>query len=351
MKDIKLLIVDDSETETALLKLIFESQPDMKVIGCAKNGNEAVKLTELLKPDLVTMDILMPEMDGYEATRQIMAQCPTPIVMISSKINNEILKATFQALEAGALSILEKPANFNSPDFAKARQYIIDTVRNMSEIKVIKRRFHVKNYNKKFISKTDLKYRGEYEVVAIGSSVGGPQVLKSILSKLPAQFPVPIVIVQHMAYGYIDGFAQWLNKNVELNIKNAENQELLKPGTVYFAPDNFHTAIDRVQGKLIIKLVKGNPISGFCPSATFLLQSVAKVCGKNAIGALLTGMGNDGAQGLLELKQNKGHTFTQDPESAVVFGMAGVAQSLGAVDKIVELDHIPEYLIKITHKM
>lgn len=343
---INILIVDDSETETLLLKELFEAEKDMRVIGYAKNGEEAVKLNTKLKPDIITMDIIMPVMNGVEATRLIMSQNPVPIVIISSAANEELVKTTFSALDAGAVSVLEKPENITSALFEHQRKRIIDTVRNMSQIKVIKRRFHVTS--KKSPPVLPSKIMPDYiEIIAIGVSVGGPQALKTICSRLPPQFPIPIVIVQHMTQGFITGFTHWLDKNCDLTVKLAENNETLSNGTIYFAPDSYHLKIRRVQGKLTSILVKSPPVSGFCPSATVLLQSVAEVSRQHALGILLTGMGSDGAEGLLELKMAKGHTIIQDKESAVVFGMAGVAQSLNAVDKIIPLDKIADYLIKI----
>lgn len=343
---IKILIVDDSETEMAILKYIFESEKDIKIVGYARNGQEAVKLANLLKPNLITMDVLMPIMDGIEATRTIMSQNPIPIVVISTKTNDDTLKIAFQALEAGALSVLQKPININSPNFKNERRRIIDAVRSMAEIKVVKKRFHTASKKQNTVPNIDVSYRN-YELLAIGTSVGGPQALNIILSKLSADFPIPVVVVQHMSLGFIEGFTKWLNANAALTIKIAENQEVLKNGVVYFAPDNYHLVINRLNKDLIAKLVKMEPVSGFCPSITVLLSSVAKTCGKNAIGVLLTGMGSDGAQGLLELKNAKAHTFIQDSKSSIVFGMAGIAQSLGAVDKVIELDQIANYLTNL----
>jgi two-component system chemotaxis response regulator CheB len=345
---INILIVDDSETEIMILKELFSKEKDFRVIGIAKNGKEAIRLAEFLKPNLITMDIQMPIMDGIEAIRMIMSHHPIPIVVISSKLNDASLKATFQAFEAGALSVLEKPGNISSPSFKNEKRKIIDTLRSMAEIKVIKRRFYAKDKKPLIFPKSVSETNNVYELIVIGSSVGGPQALKNILEKLPSNFPIPIVIVQHMAQGFIHGFAKWLNENTKLNVKPAKNNDILKKGHVYFAPDNFHLEIARSQDALIAKLIKGKPITGFCPSITALFQSVAKACGKNTIGILLTGMGSDGAKGMVELKQANAHTFIQDKESAVVFGMAGVAQSLGAVDKIIELDQIADYLMKIT---
>lgn len=340
---IKILIVDDSETERTILKNIFQSETDITVVGYAKNGKEAVEMTAALKPDLITMDIHMPFMDGIEAIRHIMSQNPTPIVVISSTVNDTELNTTFKALAAGALSVLAKPTDIRSSDFAASKNNLLEVVRSMAEIKVIKRRF-VTHSLPKVIVPTEALSPACYQIVAIGTSVGGPQVLKKILSALPADFPVPIVIVQHMTYGFIQGFVKWLNNNIALNVKNAEQDEVLQNGTVYFAPDAYHLEICNQQGKLTANLTTGHPESGFRPSATVLLNSVAKTCGKHAIGILLTGMGNDGAKGLLALKQAQGHTLIQDPDSAVVFGMAGVAQSLGAVDKVIDVDQFADYL-------
>lgn len=346
---IKILIADDSATETALLKSMFEAENDMQVIGCARNGKEAVELAAKLKPDLITMDIHMPIINGFEATQLIMMNNPVPIVVISSTLDDQNMNSTFLALEAGAVSVIEKPINALQPNFKSERKRMIDMIRAMAEIKVIKRKFKTSNINLLPLTAAKLDYKhSNYEVIAIGASVGGPQVLKNILSKLPADFPVPIAIVQHMTVGFIEGFCQWLNKQCNLAVKCVENQEILKPGTVYFAPENLHFKIIRANNSLIASLHHYEPVSGFCPSITVLLQSVANACDKRAIGILLTGMGSDGAQGLLEIKQKKGHTLVQDPKSSIVYGMAKVADSIGAVDKIIDIDQLVNYLVTIT---
>ena len=345
---IKILIVDDSPTETALLKYLFGAQKDMEVIGTATNGEDAITMTKQLNPDIITMDIQMPILNGFEATRAIMAEHPTPIVVISSALSDPTMNTTFKAMEAGALSVLKKPHPATDGKYAEEHQRIIDTVRSMSEIKVVKRRFHVNKQHKLHVNtpKSEFISRANFEILAIGASVGGPQALRVVLEKLPADFPVPIVIVQHMTQGFIGGFTHWLNNNVALTIKSATENEILKPGHVYFAPDHFHLEVKRQQGKLIAHLVKKPPVAGFCPSATVLIESVAKVCGKRGLGLLLTGMGTDGAHGLLELKKVGGHTLIQDKDSAVVFGMAGTAKDLDAVDLVIELPQISEYLMR-----
>lgn len=340
---IKILIVDDSPTEASLIQYIIESEKDMEVIGVAQNGQEAIELTRKFKPDLITMDIQMPVMDGLEATRMIMAKYPTPIVVISSLVNDESIKATFHILEAGALTALAKPANVFSPSFMESTRHITDTLRSLADIRVIKK--PLTSTRQKPLLHQHKKI--EYEIIAIGASVGGPIALKTILSKLPGDFPLPIVIVQHMSNGFIKGFIQWLAGHVHLKVKKAVDHEVLQKGTVYIAPDQKHLEIHREDEKLICKLVDDHTVSGFCPSITKLLQSIAKVSGKKAIGILLTGMSDDGAEGLLALKKAQGHTLIQDEESAIVFGMGAVAQSLHAVDQIMDLEHIARYLIKV----
>ncbi len=345
---IRILIVDDSDTETALIKHIIEPESDMIVVGNARNGREGVELAAQLKPDLITMDIEMPIMNGLEATRIIVEQNPTPIVVISSTVSDESVKATFHILEAGALTALAKPSNILAASFEETRQRIVDTLRSMATIKVVKRGFptiQVPQPSKITFIKSQFR---NYELVAVGTSVGGPLALKTIFSKLPPNFPLPIIVVQHMSFGFISGFTKWLNESTALPVKDATNLQELEKGSIYVAPDGVHLEIDRVQDKLISRLVSGDQVSGFCPSITVMLKSVARICGANAIGILLTGMGNDGAQGLMELKNAHGHTLIQDPESSVVFGIAAVAKAMGAVDRELKLDEFANYLIEIT---
>lgn len=347
---IRILIVDDSETEIQILKSIVATDRDIEVVGCANNGKEALAMVKKLKPDLITMDIVMPLMDGIEAIHMIMMSHPTPIVVISSKLNDNDLNFTFRALDAGALSVLEKPEVFNSPTFEATKKRVLETIKNMASIHVIKRKARITPSIQKIKIKPSLAELREYEILAIGTSVGGPQALKSIFTNLLVNFPVPIVVVQHMTPGFMTGFTKWLNDNTPLSVKVASDEEKLQPGTIYFAPDKYHLKVARQNQALIARLTQAPPVSGFCPSATVLMQSVAHACGKKAIGVLLTGMGNDGAQGLLEIKEAHGLTIIQDEESTVVFGMAGVAQAIGAVDKVVDLDKMASYLNEITSK-
>jgi two-component system chemotaxis response regulator CheB len=293
------------------------------------------------------MDIQMPIMDGVEATRLIMAQYGTPIVVISSKLNDSVLKPTFQALEAGALAVIDKPVYNSSTDFEMQSQRLIDIVRSMAVIKPIKRRFNFKRPAKELSDHRPKKtIQTNYALIAIGVSIGGPQALKTIFAKLPKDFPLPIVVVQHMTPGFINGFVHWLNAEIALPVQLAHDFEVLNKGTFYFAPDHCHLHLEEQEGKFISRLVKGQEVAGFCPSITTLFKSVATSCGKQSIGVLLTGMGYDGAEGMLAIRQAGGHTVIQDEKSAVVFGMANIAQEMQAVDEVVELDKMADYFIK-----
>lgn len=346
----RLLIVDDSQTMRQVLTHIFSKEPDLQVVGTAKNGKEAVELVEKLQPDVITMDICMPSMDGIEAINRIMSSFPTPIVVISSKLDDESLNASFRALEAGALSVLEKPADFLSEKFALEKRKMIDTVKAMAGVKVFKRRFSTKTKKYELVLTKDTAKIRQLEVIGIGASVGGPHALKRILVELPKHFPVPIVVVQHMTPGFIDGFVAWLGKYTQLKIKIAADAEVLKPGCVYFAPDNYHLVVQHSQHQLIVRLTNTEPFVGFKPSVSVMFSSIANVLGAKGMGILLTGMGRDGAEGLLDIKRSDGHTIVQDEKSAIVFGMPGVALAINAVDKIVELDKMSDYLIQITNK-
>lgn len=308
-----------------------------------------MRLAHELLPDPITMDIRMPVMDGFEATRLIMATDPTPIVVISSSVDDEELRITFRALEEGALAVIEKPVGFTHPDFDAIRGELIDTVRAMAEVKVVRRRGAPRPLPPGVdIFETAITQRTkQHEIVAIGCSTGGPQALQTLLSTLPIGFPIPIVIVQHMSKGFIGGLVAWLGGLSLLAVKLAADGETLRPATVYVAPDDRHVLVERGRDGLVVRLDDGPPVNGFRPSATPLLNSVAKTSNGHGIGVLLTGMGGDGADGLLAMRRAGAHTLVQDEASAVVYGMPGTAIALDAVDQVVPLDKMSAYLLSL----
>ena len=342
---IRILITEDSEVVATLLKTIFEAEADMRVVGWARNGREAVTLVHDLKPDIVTMDIRMPVMDGFDATLMIMSTDPTPIVVVSSSVDDEELRITFRAIDEGALAVIEKPRGLNHPDFETIRGQLVEMVRAMAEVKVVRRRRPRPGAG---IFQTRLPRRtGTLEVVGIACSTGGPQTLSTILGGLPVGFPLPILVVQHISAGFVGGLANWLRGQTLLDIGLAQNGQPLVGGAVYIAPDGFHLEAARIGGRLVAHLDDAPPSGGFRPSGNALFHSLARVCPTTAVGGILTGMGSDGAAGLAALHEVGGQTFTQDEESAVVYGMPGAALALNAIDRVVPLARIPTHLIEL----
>lgn len=346
---IRILIAEDSNVVGLLLKTIFEQESDMEVVGQAMNGLDAVRMALELKPDIVTMDIRMPVMDGFEATREIMTHIPLPIVVISTSINDAELQTSFRAIEEGALAVIEKPVGFSHPDFEANRRELVRVVRAMSGIKVVTRA-RAEPAPADAWQPPELVLGDYPEVIAIGSSTGGPQALLSVLKGLSRNFPVPIVITQHMSKGFVGGLVTWLQAHIALKICLAENFMKLTPGTVYLAPDDCHMQVERRMGGLVIRLDDGPPVHGARPSVTQLFRSVAKVTHGQGIGVLMTGMGEDGADGLLAMKRAGCHTVVQDNASAVVYGMPGAALALDAVVEVVRLGRLPVYLTGMVQK-
>lgn len=345
---IRILITDDSDVTAQLLAAIFKAEPDMQVVGRARDGREAVTLAHALKPDLITMDIRMPVMDGFDATRMIMTTDPTPIVVISSNVDDEELRITFRAIDEGALAVIEKPLGPAHQDFLRARRELVETVRAMAEVKVVRRRRPKPGPR---IFRTEVKRReGGYEVVGIACSTGGPQALATLVSSLPVGFPLPLVVVQHISPGFVGGLADWLQGQTLLDVLVARDGQILQPGVVHIAPDAHHLRVVRASGQLRVSLDDGPPIERFRPSGTVLFDSLVQCCGAGAIGGILTGMGSDGAAGLAALHAAGASTFAQDEASSVVFGMPGTAIALGAVDHVLPLNQISAHLLELVRR-
>ncbi|NOQ36996.1 MAG: chemotaxis-specific protein-glutamate methyltransferase CheB [Methylococcaceae bacterium] len=339
---IQVLIVEDSKVITLLLTAIIQNEEDLEVIGHAGTGEEAIEMSERLNPDLITMDIRMPVMDGLTAIQHIMASKPRPIVVISSNVDDE-LQISFKAIDCGALAVLEKPCGFHDSEFESMRLEIINTIRAMAEVKLVKRRIPIA------LSQTvSHDYSKEYELVVIGCSTGGPQALKQILSALPANFPLPIIVTQHIASGFIEGLASWLNENCLLEVKTAVANEALLQGYVYLAPDNCHSMINKTVNGYEVFLSRDEAINGFRPSVTALFNSAATLCPKKSIGIILSGMGKDGAEGMQAMNEQDCLTIAQDEASSIVFGMPAAAIALNAVNEILPVELIADCLVKQT---
>ncbi len=334
---IRVLVVDDSAVLRQSTKFILESDPELKVIGEAGNGMEAVELVNRLRPDVITMDIRMPKMDGLEAIRQIMAARPAPIVVVTSLDPDRDMGLSSQATKLGAVSVLRRPDSVTSPTYRTFAASLIEQVKVMSGVRVVHRPLETRPPITATPTPaiTTARPTAKTELVAIGSSTGGPAALHKVLTGLPATFPVPIVIVQHISFGFVSGLADWLNDACQIQVKVGEQGERLKPGVAYIAPDEHHLQVDRF-GK--VNLSKSDPVGGFRPSVTPLFQSVAYAYGPAALGVILTGMGSDGAAGMQQMRQAGSTTLAQDEASCVVFGMPKEAIALGAVQHVIPLD-------------
>ncbi len=336
MKPIRVLVADDSTTlRTALVALLSED-PGLSIVGQAADGVEAVEKARTLRPDVITMDVNMPRLDGLGATAAIMAETPARVLVISSVRQHRQLELSFKAMAAGALELIAKPEG-GADEMRRWGRRVAESVRLMAEVPVVRRhriapvRVHTLNHG------------AQVDIVGLVSSTGGPPALANVLASLPRDLPVPILIAQHIAHGFTAGLVRWFTTVGNLHVKAAEDGELPRAGTVYLAPDGCDIEVDG-DGHLRTPRVSGL----HCPSGNKLLQSLARVYGSRAAGFVLTGMGDDGAQGLLALRQAGGATYAQDEQTSVVFGMPQAAQACGAARSLLPLESIASAILDLS---
>lgn len=342
---IKVLIVEDSLVAQELLIHILASDPQIRIVGVARDGLEAIEAVKLLKPDIITMDINLPKVDGFEATRQIMSTNPTPIVVVSGSLVTGEISLVFKAIEYGALAVLQRPPGIEHPEYQEAARELLQTVKLMSEIKVVRRiNFLQNSLQPDAYSSEGLKKPLDIKLVAMGASTGGPSALQKILIGLPKGFSVPVLIVQHIASGFLDGFVKWLSDCCSLPIHIAVHEQVALPGNIYFAPDGLNLGID----KDLRMILSETPLeNGVRPSISYLFRSVAEILGANAVGILLTGMGRDGAQELKTMRDRGAITIAQDEKSSIVFGMPCEAIKLNAAIYVLSPAEISATLLRL----
>lgn len=350
---VKVLIVEDSPVTQEFLTHILATDPEIQVVGTAQDGQEALEAVARLRPNVITMDIHTPRSNGFDATRRIMESCPTPTIMLSNSHDAGEVAISFQALEAGAVAVLPCPAGIGHPDHAHTARELVQTVKLMAEVKVVRRwpkdrhRGLRPTPNSPTPNSPPPPGQAEMRLVVIGASTGGPIALQTILSRLPASFSVPLVIVQHMAQGFVQGFVEWLAASTGRRIVVGSHGQPILEGHAYVAPDHFHMDVTS-DGRL--SLSRCEEENGLCPAVSRLFRSAAHAYGKNAAGVLLTGMGKDGANELKLMKERGAITIAQDEESAVVHGMPGEAIRLGAASYILPPARIATKLAELAQK-
>jgi len=342
---IDVLIVDDSPTIRQLVRRILESDPALRVVGEAGNGQAAISCCQRQDPDIITMDIHMPIMDGYATIRKIMAESPRPIVVLTSTESEIRCGVAVKGIEAGALSVIRKPCGLPGED--RRADELIRQVKAMAGVKVIRRRLpdsveHITGGRTPLLRKPGA---GAFKLVAIGASTGGPPAIKEILDHFTDRpLPVPIAIVQHISKGFVKGLARWLKDTTRLPVQVVKNGDHLVAGNVYLAMDNRHLMMGH-DGR--VWLMDSAPIDGHRPSVTAMFNSVARNFGASAVGVQLTGMGKDGADGLKALREAGGHTIAQDENSSVVFGMPKEAIARGAAVEVLPVNRIGARLVDL----
>ncbi|MFI5344199.1 MAG: chemotaxis protein CheB [Chlamydiales bacterium] len=340
---IKILLVDDSDIALTILTRLLSSDPDIEIVGTAKNGGDALALIPKVKPDIVCTDYYMPGMDGLELTKRIVARYQLPILVVSGVLDKKNSSKIFALIEAGALDILEKPLVYSTKDDPSV-QKLIQTIHQLMA------RSRKPFYNLSIKPKTlnqEIQPE-EYRIIGIGASTGGPAAIKTIIKNFPSTFQIPIICVQHMSHGFLEGFIEWLQIEVQLKVKIMENNDLLQGGYIYFPQEDTHLEVFD-KDRLIATTKRA--AQHHRPSIDVSLTSIAHHYQAATIGVLLTGMGSDGAKGMEAIAQAGGMTIVQDQQSCIVSSMPEETIKLNAAQLILPLEEIGPHLLKIVNRI
>ncbi len=335
-KKLRVLVVDDSAFMRKIIADIINSDPLLEVVGTAVDGIDALEKIAKLKPDVITLDVNMPRMDGLTTLKHIMERNPLPVVMLSS-VTQEGAEITFKALKMGAIDYVPKPSGELSLDIHKIKTEIIDKIKNAANAKIT-----IHEHKTQTVSTVKRPQKFKQKIITIGASTGGPPAIEDILLQLPANVP-PILIVQHMPVGFTKLFAQRLNSLTNFTVKEAEEGDAIVPGQALIAPGGHHMIVTK-EGK--IHLDDGPPLHSVKPAVDPMMETAAEVYKAETIGIILTGMGRDGALGMKRIKKFGGTTIAQDESTCTVFGMPKAAIEEGCVDKVLPLSRIPQEIIR-----
>jgi two-component system, chemotaxis family, protein-glutamate methylesterase/glutaminase len=345
---IRVLLVEDSRIALVILRRILTSSPNIEIVGEACTGVEALALIPKVQPDVICTDLHMPQMDGLTLTSEVIKLYPRPILVISASVRRTDTWRVFQLLEAGAVDICPKPISSSAADNAAFKQELLSKIEILAGVKVLRKRHKTpvtinapaSSYGSVAAANGALRPG----IVVIGASTGGPQALCDVFVQLPADFPVPILCVQHICLGFLQGLIDWLSSRCVLPIQIAQPGDIPQPGRIYFAPERYHLELD-TKGRFICS--NAPRLEGHRPAVTTTFKSVASVYGQRALGILLTGMGRDGADGLLAIAQAGGFTIAQDEATSVIFGMPKEAIKLGAAKQILPIRAIAPTLLHL----
>ncbi|WP_102028236.1 protein-glutamate methylesterase/protein-glutamine glutaminase [Salirhabdus sp. Marseille-P4669] len=353
----KVLVVDDSAFMRKMITEILESDSALTVVGTARNGQDGLEKANALLPDVITLDVEMPVMNGLETLEAIMQSRPTPVLMLSS-ITQEGAESTIKALSLGAVDFIPKPSGPISLDIENIKQEMIEKVKHAANanINIVakdeKKADSSKDVivNKRIFYPPKPNYDQRKKIVAIGVSTGGPRALQRVLTKLPSPFPAPIVIVQHMPQGFTKSLAERLNKLSKIHVKEAEHGEILQNGTAYIAPGNYHLTLKKVGTAVTVFLDQEKPIGGHRPSVDYLFESLIPLSNYQKTIVVLTGMGSDGTKGLSKVKvaDPQSQILAESEESAIVFGMPKSAIQTTFVNHVLHIEKMSEVLTQLT---
>jgi two-component system chemotaxis response regulator CheB len=341
---IRTLLIDDSPMVLHILQRMLSRFPEIQVVGTAANGREALDLLPALNPDVICVDLHMPIMDGLEFTREAMNSYPRPILVVSVSVEPGSPNI-FRLLEAGAVDILPKPRDILGANLDKLANELVSKIRILSGVRVFRRHNNASVATPAAMARPPVSLPRPQtlpRMVVIGASTGGPQALREILGSLHANFPLPVVCVQHIGSSFLSEMVMWLAEICPLPVRKAAHGEAPQAGIIYFAPEDVHLELDNDGGRFVLSLAA--PIDGHRPSVTVTMRAAARCFGAGAVGVLLTGMGRDGADGMADIAEAGGITIAQDEASSTVYGMPKQAVELGAVQHILPLEQIAPVL-------
>ncbi|MFK8068214.1 MAG: chemotaxis response regulator protein-glutamate methylesterase [Gammaproteobacteria bacterium] len=331
---IRILVVDDSIFYQHRLKEMLDAHPSLEVIGVALDGKEAIEKTKALKPDVITMDIEMPVMDGISAVKEIMRDCPTPVLMISA-VTKQGAKATFEAMDAGALDFLTKDFHEITEDHEAAGKKICNKILDIAGNKT-----KISKQSTSDHKRPNKAHLADYKILAIGASTGGPVAVQKVLKGIPKNFPLPILIAQHMPGTFTPMFSERLNEICEITIKEAEDGDVLFPECAYIAPGGKQTTVITNGRQISLRIEEGDPLIAYKPSINKTFESLSDIYQEKVLALILTGMGSDGCEGARKLKQSGSKIWAQDEESSVVYGMPMAVAKAGLTDQIMSIDSL-----------